>query len=93
MTLDEFKEGLRSADLEVRVYLVGKLMRQAKPDDVFTFVSPGRFGSCGLASSVFWVRNGNSGRGYSRPGNPVDTSGDKLTPLQWRILTAEPRGR
>ena len=39
MTLDEFREGLGDADPEVRAYLVGKLMRQAKPDDVFTFVS------------------------------------------------------
>jgi hypothetical protein len=26
-------------DLEVRAYYLGKLMRQAKPDDVFTFVT------------------------------------------------------
>lgn len=39
MTLDEFRRGLQDPNLEVRAYLVGKLMRQAKPDDVFTFVS------------------------------------------------------
>lgn len=39
MTLNEFRAGLRDPDPEVRAYLVGKLMRQAKPDDVFTFVS------------------------------------------------------
>ncbi len=39
MTLDEFQERLRDADPDVRAYLVGKLMRQAKPDDVFSFVS------------------------------------------------------
>ncbi|HSK78284.1 MAG TPA: hypothetical protein VLQ45_17665 [Thermoanaerobaculia bacterium] len=39
MTLEEFQEGLKSPDPDVRAYLVGKLMRQAKPDDVFTFVS------------------------------------------------------
>ena len=27
-------------DSEVRAYLLGKLMRQAKPDDVFSFASP-----------------------------------------------------
>ena len=37
MTLEEFQEGLRNADPDVRAYLVGKLMRQAKPDDVFEF--------------------------------------------------------
>jgi len=41
MTLERFKRGLESADCEERTYLIGKLMRQAKPDDVFTFVSPG----------------------------------------------------
>lgn len=39
MTLDRLEELLRSGDRETRAYLVGKLMRQAKPDDVFTFVS------------------------------------------------------
>jgi hypothetical protein len=38
MTVDQFRAGLRSPDLEVRAYLVAKLMRQAKPDDVFLFV-------------------------------------------------------
>ena len=40
MTLAEFRSGLQDPDPEVRAYLVGKLMRQAKPDDAFTFVSP-----------------------------------------------------
>ena len=39
MTLEEFRSGLRDPDPEVRAYLTGKLMRQAKPDDVFSFVS------------------------------------------------------
>jgi hypothetical protein len=39
MTLGEFRGGLRSPDPDVRAYLIGKLMRQAKPDDVFTFVA------------------------------------------------------
>ncbi len=38
MTLDAFRACLASEDDEVRAYYVGKLMRQAKPDDVFTFV-------------------------------------------------------
>ncbi len=40
LTLDEFRRGLEEPDIDVRAYLVGKLMRQAKPDDVFAFVSP-----------------------------------------------------
>jgi hypothetical protein len=40
LTLDQFKRGLEDPDPEVRAYLVGKLMRQAKPDDVFLFVTP-----------------------------------------------------
>ena len=39
MTLSEFERRLREENPEGRAYLVGKLMRQAKPDDVFTFVT------------------------------------------------------
>lgn len=39
MTLATFRERLRDSDPEVRAYFIGKLMRQAKPDDVFLFVS------------------------------------------------------
>ena len=39
LTLDRFREMLAGEDLEVRAYLVGKLMRKAKPDDVFQFVT------------------------------------------------------
>lgn len=41
LTLSQFREGLADPDPEVRAYLIGKLMRQAKPDDVFLFVRPG----------------------------------------------------
>ena len=41
LTLDQFRRGLGDPDPDVRAYLVGKLMRQAKPDDVFLFVRPG----------------------------------------------------
>ena len=40
MTLDQFKEQLAGSRLPVRAYLVGKMMRQAKPDDTLQFVSP-----------------------------------------------------
>jgi len=40
MTLGEFEIALRDGDRVERAYLLGKLMRQAKPDDVFTFVTP-----------------------------------------------------
>lgn len=40
LTLAQFQRGLQDPDPEVRAYLVGKLMRQAKPDDVFLFVRP-----------------------------------------------------
>jgi hypothetical protein len=39
VTLDRFRELLRDGGEEQRAYLLGKLMRQAKPDDVFTFVT------------------------------------------------------
>ena len=38
MTLDAFRAVLRDPDLEVRAAYVGKLMRLAKPDDMFEFV-------------------------------------------------------
>ena len=39
MTLDEFRARLRDPDPAVRAFFLGKLMRQAKPDDVFSFVT------------------------------------------------------
>lgn len=39
LTLDAFRERLRDPDPEVRAYFLGKLLRQAKPDDVLAFVS------------------------------------------------------
>lgn len=39
MTLEEFETRLRTSSRSGRAYLVGKMMRQAKPDDVFTFVT------------------------------------------------------
>ncbi|MCU0242187.1 MAG: hypothetical protein MUF51_07170 [Vicinamibacteria bacterium] len=39
MTLDDFKRRLSERDLDVRAYYMGKLLRQAKPDDVFQFIS------------------------------------------------------
>lgn len=41
LTLDEFERALTDHGSGVqRSYLIGKLMRQAKPDDVLQFVSP-----------------------------------------------------
>jgi hypothetical protein len=40
-TLDVFRRRLADPDPEVRAYYLGKLMRQAKPDDVFTFATLG----------------------------------------------------
>jgi len=39
ITLERFEEMLRETDEVTWCYLVGKLMRQAKPDDVFEFVT------------------------------------------------------
>ena len=38
MTLDAFRAVLADPDPDIRAAYVGKLMRQAKPDDVFEFV-------------------------------------------------------
>ena len=40
MTLAAFETKLEDPRPSVRAYWVGKLMRQAKPDDVFLFVRP-----------------------------------------------------
>lgn len=40
MTLAEFEHILADREAEARPYLIGKLMRQAKPDDALQFVSP-----------------------------------------------------
>lgn len=40
MTLAEFERIVRDRDSPVRAYYVGKLMRQAKPDDALQFVTP-----------------------------------------------------
>lgn len=42
MTLTEFQAALADPDPQVSTYYLGKLMRQARPDDVFQFVSLGR---------------------------------------------------
>jgi len=39
MTLDEFKARLADPNPDVRAYLVGKVMRQAKPDDALALVT------------------------------------------------------
>lgn len=39
MSLSDFREALEDPDPDVRAYFLGKLMRQAKPDDVFQFVT------------------------------------------------------
>jgi len=40
LTLEEFVARLRDPAPDARAYYLGKLLRQAKPDDVFTFVHP-----------------------------------------------------
>ena len=40
MTLDEFERAIGDHESPARPYLIGKLMRQAKPDDALQFVSP-----------------------------------------------------
>ncbi len=39
LTLSAYRVRLRDPDPDVRAYFLGKLMRQAKPDDVFSFVT------------------------------------------------------
>jgi len=39
LNVDQFRRNLEDPDPVVRAYWMGKLMRQAKPDDVFAFVT------------------------------------------------------
>lgn len=39
LTLEQFEQQLRHPERATRLYWLGKLMRQAKPDDVLTFAS------------------------------------------------------
>jgi hypothetical protein len=39
LTLAAFRDLLESADDDTKAYLIAKLMRQAKPDDVFAFAT------------------------------------------------------
>lgn len=39
MTLDEFERAVGDAQSPARPYLIGKLMRQAKPDDALQYVT------------------------------------------------------
>ncbi len=39
LAIHQFRQRLQNPNPNVRAYFIGKLMRQAKPDDVFEFVS------------------------------------------------------
>ena len=45
MTLEQFEQRLQDPDPDARGYLIAKLMRQARPDDVFTFVKLSEIGA------------------------------------------------
>ena len=40
MTLEEFERIVGDADSAMRSYWIGKVMRQAKPDDALQYISP-----------------------------------------------------
>jgi hypothetical protein len=44
-TLDDFRKRLTDPEPETRGYAIGKMMPQAKPDDVFTFVTKHEIGA------------------------------------------------
>lgn len=62
LTISDFRERLIAPDPAVRAYFIARLMRQAKPDDVFSFVSladirrhwPGIVGHLG-ETRAFWT--------------------------------------
>lgn len=42
VTLEQFRANLEHAERDVRGYWIAKMMRQARPDDVFQFVTRAR---------------------------------------------------
>ncbi len=42
LTIEDFRANLEHPERDVRAYWMGKLMRQAKPDDVFQFLTRAR---------------------------------------------------
>ena len=65
LTLDAFRGRLADPDPEVRACYLGKLMRQAKPDDVFTFASLREIRELFPLSSFPWAARARSGPGCS----------------------------
>jgi hypothetical protein len=82
LTIDAFRSRLRDSDPEVRAYYRGKLMRQAKPDDVFTFVTLAEITELFPFVARYLGRSETSGRGYSAAGMHYPVPPSKLSPLQ-----------
>lgn len=60
MSLDSFRAGLSGDDADVRAYLIGKLLRQARPEDVAHFLSDDEI----RANWPLAVRHVGHARGY-----------------------------
>jgi hypothetical protein len=69
LALAQFQAALRTSDRETRAYLLGKRMRQAKPADVFTFVSEAEIPACGPTCSHTSAAPAPSGTGCWTPGS------------------------
>ena len=63
LTLDSFRDRLRSPDPKIRGYYLAKLLRQAKPDDAFLFVSLRTSSVTGITPAGSWARLRSSGHG------------------------------
>lgn len=82
LTLQQLRMLLADPDEDVRAYWMGKVLRQAKPDDALTLMDIEQCTHGFADASAGWRR---CGRGSSSTGRPMDS---KLTPLQQRVLDA-----
>ena len=84
ITLDVFRA--RLTDPEVRAYDLGKLMRQVKPDDGFTFVTLCEIRGCSRSWFATSAAPASSGSGCSINGRIAPVPPGRLTALHERRL-------
>jgi hypothetical protein len=82
LTIDAFRVRLRDPDPEVRAYYLGKLMREARPDDVFTFVTLAEITELFPLVAATWAAAASSGPGYAAAGRRCQVPPSKLSPLK-----------
>src|SRR5207245_481330 len=89
MTVAQFKERLASASIPERMRLIGRLLREARDTEVWSFLTP--LGVCRQWHAITPILAGvaHFGSSYFTAGmKKVCLESDKLTPLQRDFLEA-----